>query len=98
MSAKIILIVSGSILLLLGILLLITAKQNNFEGKEYKKMTKKDAPKKIGTVTCIIGGLLSTIGLVLLCWGIAIHTGHLPNHEIVTTQLVGLQQPKSKFR
>lgn len=94
MSAKIILIVSGSILLLLGLLLLITAKQNNFESKEYKKITKKDAPKKIGTVSYIIGGLLSAMGLILVCWGIAIHTGHLPNHEIVTTQIA---QPKSKF-
>ena len=95
MSAKIVFIVIGSIVLLLGIILLITAKQHNFEVKEYKKITKKDAPKKIGTVTYIIGGVLSTIGLILVGWGIAIHTGHLPNHEIVTTQI---EQPKSKFR
>ena len=97
MSAKIILIPTGFIMLLLGIVLLITAKQNNFEVKEYKKITKKDAPKKLETITYIIGGLLTTIGLVLVGWGIAMHTGHLPNHEIVTTQLVGVQ-PKSKFR
>jgi hypothetical protein len=96
MSAKIILIFIGSIVLLLGIILLISAKQHNFEVKEYKKISKKDAPKKIATVSYIIGGLLTTIGLVLLVWSIAIHTGHLPNHEIVTTPLVGIQ-PKSKF-
>ena len=97
MRAKIILIVFGSIMLLLGIILLITAKQHNWEVKEYKKINKKDnVPKNIATVTYIIGGLLTTIGLILLVWGIAIHTGHLPNNEIATTQLVGVQ-PKSKF-
>jgi hypothetical protein len=97
MSAKIVFIVIGSIVLLLGIILLISAKQHNFEVKEYKKITKKDAPKNIGTVTYIIGGLLATIGLVLIVWAIAMHTGHLPNHEIATTQVMGVQ-PTSKFR
>ena len=45
MSAKIILIVFGSIMLLLGIILLITAKQHNWEVKEYKKINKKNVPK-----------------------------------------------------
>lgn len=97
MSAKIIFIVIGSIISLLGIVLLITAKQHNWEAKEYKKMSKKDAPKNIATVTYIIGGLLTVIGFVLLGWGIAIHTGHLPNHEIGNTQPFGVV-PKSKFR
>lgn len=96
MSAKIILIVFGSIMLLLGIILLITAKQHNWEVKEYKKINKKNVPKNIETVTYIIGGLLTSIGLILLVWGIAIHTGHLPNHEIATTPVV-VVQPKSKF-
>ena len=96
MSAKIILIVFGSIMLLLGIILLITAKQHNWEVKEYKKINKKNVPKNIETITYIIGGLLTSIGLILLVWSIAINTGHLPNHEIATTQLVGVQ-PKSKF-
>ena len=95
MRAKIILIFIGSIVLLLGIILLISAKQHNFEVKVYKKITKKDAPKKIAAVSYIIGGLLTIIGLVLVVWAIAMHTGHLPNHEILTTQII---QPKSKFR
>ena len=98
MSAKIVFIVIGSIVLLLGIILLITAKQHNFEVKEYKKITKKDAPKNIGTVTYIIGGFLTIIGLVLLVWVFAMHTKHLPNHEIATPPQVMGAQPMSKFR
>lgn len=95
MSAKIVFTVIGSIVLLLGIILLISAKQHNFEVKEYKKITKKDAPKKIANVTYIIGGLLTIIGLVLVGWAIAMHTGHLPNQEILGTQI---SQASSKFR
>ncbi len=78
MSGKIVLIVIGSILLLLGILLLVAASQHNWEVKEYKKLFHKEAPKNIQTVTYVIGGLLTGIGLILGGWGIAIHTGHLP--------------------
>ena len=40
MSQKIFLIVLGSILLLIGILLLVAASQHDWEDKEYKKMYK----------------------------------------------------------
>lgn len=64
------LIFIGSINILFGILLLISAKQHDFEVKEYNKITKKDAPKNIGTITYIIGGILTIIGLILLFWGL----------------------------
>lgn len=74
MSAKIVLIVIGTILLLLGVLLLIAAMNHDWEVKQYKKLTKKDAPAKIKTTTEVIGGILTVFGLILIGYGVAMHT------------------------
>ena len=47
MHQKIFLIVLGSILLILGILLLIAASQHDWEDKEYKKIAGKNAPTNL---------------------------------------------------
>ena len=74
MSAKIVLIVIGTILLLLGVLLLVAATQHSWETKQYKKLYKKDAPSSIKTTTEIVGGILTVGGLLLLGYGVAMHT------------------------
>jgi hypothetical protein len=80
------LIFIGSINILFGILLLISAKQHDFEVKEYNKIAKKDAPKNIGIITYIIGGILSIIGLISLFLGFT----------SAPSQIVGMPL-KSKF-
>lgn len=79
MSQKIILIVIGSVLLLLGILLLIAASQHEWEDKEYKKIYNKNAPSNLKNTSNIAGGILTVLGLGLLGWGVAMHTGIAPH-------------------
>lgn len=74
MSAKIVLIVIGTILLLLGVLLLVSAVHHDWEVKQYKKIMKKDVPAKIKTTSEIIGGILTVGGLLLIGYGVAMHT------------------------
>lgn len=74
MSAKIVLIVVGAILLLLGIALLAAAMHPDWENKEYKNLRHKDAPENLKKHSQIIGGILTAAGLGLLVWGIMIHT------------------------
>ena len=54
--------------------------------KEYNKIAKKDAPKNIGIITYIIGGILSIIGLISLFLGFT----------SAPSQIVGMPL-KSKF-
>ena len=74
MNTKIILIVIGCILLLIGGLLLVAAIQHSWEVKEYKKLFNKDTPKNIQDVTYIIGGIITGIGLILTGWGISMNS------------------------
>ena len=79
MSQKILLIAIGSILLLLGIMLLVAASQHEWESNEYKKVTGKEAPTNLKNNSNIVGAVLTVIGVGLLGWGIAIHTGMAPH-------------------
>jgi preprotein translocase subunit SecG len=76
MSGKIVLIVVGSILLLLGVLLLVSSSNASWEVKEYKSLSGgKNAPENLKKITEVIGGVLTAGGLGLLGWGLAMHTG-----------------------
>jgi uncharacterized membrane protein YidH (DUF202 family) len=75
MQQKIFLIVTGSILLILGILLLIAASQHEWENKEYKKITGKNAPTNLKNTSNISGIILTVLGVGLLGWGLAVHAG-----------------------
>jgi len=75
MQQKILLIVTGSILLIIGILLLIAASQHDWENKEYKKITGKNSPTNLKNMSNISGIILTILGVGLLGWGLAMHAG-----------------------
>ena len=75
MHQKIFLIALGSILLILGILLLIAASQHDWEDKEYKKIAAKNAPTNLKNTSNASGIILTISGVGLLVWGLAIHAG-----------------------
>ena len=75
MHQKIFLIALGSILLILGILLLIAASQHDWEDKEYKKIAGKNAPTNLKNTSNASGIILTISGVGLLVWGLAIHAG-----------------------
>ena len=75
MSQKIFLLVLGSILLLIGILLLVAASQHDWEDKEYKKMYNKNAPTNLKNTSNISGIILTLFGIAILGYGLAMHAG-----------------------
>ena len=74
MSAKVVLIVIGIILLVLGILHIIAGVQSKWEDSVYKKLKHKDAPANLKNIIITMGAIVSSIGLVMLVWGLLIHT------------------------
>ena len=75
MSQKIVLIVIGSILLLLGILLLIAASQHVWEDNQYKKIYNKNPPSNLKSTSNTTGIILTILGAGLIAWGLAMHAG-----------------------
>jgi len=76
MAAKVVLIVVGSIILILGILLLIASFNHDYEMKAYKKIVRKTPPDNLKHTSMAVSIVLSLIGLALLIWGLMIHSGH----------------------
>lgn len=62
-------IVMGSILLILGLLLLISSMNTDWESKEYKKISNKNAPKDLKMITLLSGSVMLAGGVASLWWG-----------------------------
>lgn len=78
MSAHIVLLVLGAILLLIGILVIISGfhaeKAQSYLSKHTKAHSSVEQVKKY---SLILGGVLTLMGIGLFVWGLAIHTGHV---------------------
>ncbi len=70
MNAHILLIVLGIILLLLGVSLLVIGATVEKHPQTFEKKYLADKSKDY-----IYGGVLTALGVILLGWGLAIHTG-----------------------
>lgn len=76
MSVKIVLIVIGVILAVMGIAVLAAAMHPDWEAKKYEKIFHKNsAPANLKKTSQIIGGIHVALGAGLIIWGLMIHTG-----------------------